>query len=635
MARCVGLGHERKPGRILSRTQVSRSMRPLFSVIIPACNEASRIGACLDSVLASERDGADLEVVVVDNLSRDGTAQIAASRGVRVLVNPYKSPGCISRSRNMGAAATCGDIVVFLDADMVVPPDWLRIARRHFDGGFQGLLSFPVDVPGDAGWVGRIWGGRNRPQKPGILHTINIGSANMFVPRRLLDVVGGFDDRLAAGEDRDLACRVQKAGFASIRVSGPCLIHVGYEHGLAEFIRKEAWRQGCTLHLAARHGLCLRSLRNPLLSLYHLFCGVVLIVALVSMSVRVVPFLALAWVLPSVAICAMRRGGPGLDCLGLVFLTWLRWNVAGWGVMKQVMNPIPGHGKAGLPLARRRVIITADDYGLCASVNRAIEECLDVGTVTATCVMVNMPARDDAAELRRRFPRASLGLHWTLTQGAPVAPPDVVRTLLDEHGLFLSPTEFKRRWRRGLVDPRQVEIELEAQYRCFVGLAGQPDFWNSHQYINVWPPVFAVFIETALRLGLTVMRNNYAVIVPVSSAVWLCLAARPVYLLKRLAKGFYAARAVNRGMQMPRGLIHVPTGDQNVVEIERILTHPKLCGSDAPVELMVHPAVALEPALFGDMQDSRLIEYLILRDPDLLGRLNLAGIELCGLALGR
>jgi predicted glycoside hydrolase/deacetylase ChbG (UPF0249 family) len=39
----------------------------------------------------------------------------------------------------------------------------------------------------------------------------------------------------------------------------------------------------------------------------------------------------------------------------------------------------------------RRVIVTADDYGMCDSVNQAIEACLHAGTVRATCVMINMP----------------------------------------------------------------------------------------------------------------------------------------------------------------------------------------------------------------------------------------------------
>ena len=57
----------------------------------------------------------------------------------------------------------------------------------------------------------------------------------------------------------------------------------------------------------------------------------------------------------------------------------------------------------------RRLIITADDYGMCETVNQAIEECLAVGTVRATCVMTNMPAYSTAESLRKKFPQSSLG----------------------------------------------------------------------------------------------------------------------------------------------------------------------------------------------------------------------------------
>ena len=67
----------------------------------------------------------------------------------------------------------------------------------------------------------------------------------------------------------------------------------------------------------------------------------------------------------------------------------------------------------------RRLIITADDYGMCGSVNDAIEECLGAGTVRATCAMVNMPLFNATASLRHKFPGCSVGIHWTLTQGKP------------------------------------------------------------------------------------------------------------------------------------------------------------------------------------------------------------------------
>ena len=52
----------------------------------------------------------------------------------------------------------------------------------------------------------------------------------------------------------------------------------------------------------------------------------------------------------------------------------------------------------------KELIITADDYGMCESVNAAIEACISAGTVLSTNVMTNMPCCESAIQLRQRFP---------------------------------------------------------------------------------------------------------------------------------------------------------------------------------------------------------------------------------------
>ena len=110
----------------------------------------------------------------------------------------------------------------------------------------------------------------------------------------------------------------------------------------------------------------------------------------------------------------------------------------------------------------RALIVTADDYGMHETVNAAVEECLAAGTVQATCVMVNMPAAADAGSLRERFPRASVGIHWTLTQGRPVLPPTALRSLVRNDGEFHTCAEFRRRWRSGQIRHDEMYAELRA-----------------------------------------------------------------------------------------------------------------------------------------------------------------------------
>lgn len=90
-----------------------------ISIVIPAYNAASTIGRCLDSIRA--QSVAPGEVVLVNDCSTDDTAGLAASEGLEVISFPERMGP--ARARNEGAARASGDIILFLDSDVVIPPD--------------------------------------------------------------------------------------------------------------------------------------------------------------------------------------------------------------------------------------------------------------------------------------------------------------------------------------------------------------------------------------------------------------------------------------------------------------------------------------------------------------------------------
>jgi glycosyltransferase involved in cell wall biosynthesis len=107
-----------------------------FSVIIPAYNEAEYLPRLLDSieVARSNYSGGpeSVEVIVADNLSTDGTAEVAAARGARVVTVERRR---IASARNGGGHAALGEIVCFIDADSALHPQTFNAIERAIESG--------------------------------------------------------------------------------------------------------------------------------------------------------------------------------------------------------------------------------------------------------------------------------------------------------------------------------------------------------------------------------------------------------------------------------------------------------------------------------------------------------------------
>jgi len=100
-------------------------MNLTFSFIIPALNEEDLIADCIKSI-KRQKKVVD-EIIVVDNGSKDKTAEIAGKLGCKVVKEEKRG---ISYARNKGAKLAKGDILCFIDADGVLSKDWLKEARK-------------------------------------------------------------------------------------------------------------------------------------------------------------------------------------------------------------------------------------------------------------------------------------------------------------------------------------------------------------------------------------------------------------------------------------------------------------------------------------------------------------------------
>ena len=231
----------------------------IFTVVIPAKNEEERITGCIKSLLMQTVESDSVEIIVVDNGSSDETASIALSLGARVEIAPGAT---IASLRNKGAAIARGEFIAFVDADMEMPPGYLEYFLTMKKNGCD-VLGLNIVSDGDGMYA--VW--ENRNMRKGVESVDYLPSANLIMPKALFEKVGGFDESLITGEDKDLVQRLNAQGAACLISGELTAIHLGADQSLAQFVRKEFWRQRGALPLARKNGGSWRLLRFPLVSL--------------------------------------------------------------------------------------------------------------------------------------------------------------------------------------------------------------------------------------------------------------------------------------------------------------------------------------------------------------------------------
>jgi len=106
-----------------------RNFQPFFSVIIPVFNEEKLLSGCLKSVFAQNFPSEKYEVIVVDNNSSDASMETASRFPVIIVKEKQQA---VVAARNAGFDKARGKVIVNLDADCLVPENWLKKIYHHF-----------------------------------------------------------------------------------------------------------------------------------------------------------------------------------------------------------------------------------------------------------------------------------------------------------------------------------------------------------------------------------------------------------------------------------------------------------------------------------------------------------------------
>lgn len=237
-----------------------------ISVIIPAQNEAKYIESCIKSV--KSQDFSDYEMIVVDNGSTDKTSEIAKTLGANVVFEPQVG---LPQARETGRRTASGEIILYIDADTIIPPSYLskvvEFFKNHseivavtnpfffYDGNWKTDIflkfAFKVACP----LYFKILGAFHLPKF--------VLGGSFAVRKHILEKIGGFNTNIKFyGEDTDISIRISKAGSIAF-LPGLYASTSARRYISQGFLKTQAIYLFSHLHILFSNHLAIRSFNPP------------------------------------------------------------------------------------------------------------------------------------------------------------------------------------------------------------------------------------------------------------------------------------------------------------------------------------------------------------------------------------
>ncbi|MBF7097329.1 ChbG/HpnK family deacetylase [Alkalibacter mobilis] len=252
----------------------------------------------------------------------------------------------------------------------------------------------------------------------------------------------------------------------------------------------------------------------------------------------------------------------------------------------------------------KEVLITADDFGMCQPVDRAIMDLIEIGMITTTNVITNMETLENGKILRREYPWVSVGIHWNVTTGKPISKASEVKTLVGEEGEFYNADDFKKRITKGLISPDHLRTELINQYNLFQTYCGFADYWNVHENAVLCRKAYRIFADVAKELKINKTRNFQRVYLDFDQ-----LHGKRKFreVLVKIYMDVWYGHFIKREFSIPDGRI-IAFGSEGKTDLDRLIKSLEN-SSKQRIELVVHPSTLPYHYLFGDMSEQRVKEY--------------------------
>ena len=218
-----------------------------FSLVVSTINRTNEIIPFLDSLINQRYK--DFEVIVVDQNLDDRLGVVLASYQNKFEMRTYRSDKGLSRGRNEGMKHITGDVVAFPDDDCVYPMNLLDAVRSCFekDPDVDVISGKTVDSLGRTS-VG-VFDGSSKKLTPADVWK-NHNSISLFIRRKVVDTVGGFDEMMGIGtyyassEETDYVIRILKEEFVIQYTPSVLVQHEQVEHSTKSSQKSRALSYG-------------------------------------------------------------------------------------------------------------------------------------------------------------------------------------------------------------------------------------------------------------------------------------------------------------------------------------------------------------------------------------------------------
>jgi chitin disaccharide deacetylase len=156
---------------------------------------------------------------------------------------------------------------------------------------------------------------------------------------------------------------------------------------------------------------------------------------------------------------------------------------------------------------KRRLRVTADDFGFTPGVTDGILEAHEKGIVTHTSIMAGGLDFDRAVVLSGKRPGLGMGVHLTLTWGKPLSAPSSIPSLMGAEGRFASLGEILKRFLSGRLDRGEVAREWEAQIQRVTRSGLNPTHIDSHHHLHILPGLLPLAAQCAHKYHVPWLRR--------------------------------------------------------------------------------------------------------------------------------